>query len=167
MESGTTARSGGQTLPPFESLSTAAANWGYSQAGGSTLGFLKKIETANGDPGLSAHAVAPINEEFAVKERYKSFIRQLPAKNYIQRLVDIYFEEFNQYVPLPARSIIFTDSRKALTTHSIPTSSRLCWPNGTIYLLTFSLRKAPRACLRICGYSLLWSSRSWPSLCLS
>ncbi len=84
------------TLPPFESISTAAANWGYSQAGGSTLGFLKKIETANGESGLSATAVPQINEEFAVKERYKSYIRQLPAKSYIQRLVDVYFEEFNK-----------------------------------------------------------------------
>ncbi|KAH7367294.1 hypothetical protein B0T11DRAFT_325578 [Plectosphaerella cucumerina] len=88
-------RRAGQTLPPFESLSTAAANWGYSQAGGSTLGFLKKIETVNGETGFAAAPVQPADDEFALKERYKSLIRQLPAKSYIQRLVDVYFEEFN------------------------------------------------------------------------
>jgi hypothetical protein len=112
-------RRAGQTLPPFESLSTAAANWGYSQAGGSTLGFLKKIETVNGETGFAAAPVQPADDEFALKERYKSLIRQLPAKSYIQRLVDVYFEEFNEYV-LRARSPIIDAPAHAFCTANAP-----------------------------------------------
>lgn len=50
----------------------------------------------------SLAAVAPQGEDhFGVRERYKSLIRQLPARIFIDRLVDIYFREFNwQYYPL-------------------------------------------------------------------
>ncbi|KAM0330498.1 hypothetical protein ACHAQA_003443 [Verticillium albo-atrum] len=91
----------GPTLPPIQSLAAAAANWGYSPSGGSTLGFLKKIEGANGDTTLSASTLAMDDENYAIKERYKSLIRQLPAKGYIERLIQVYFKEFNHnYYPV-------------------------------------------------------------------
>ncbi|KAF3361109.1 PHO85 cyclin-6 [Verticillium dahliae VDG1] len=91
----------GPTLPPLQSLAAAAANWGYSPSGGSTIGFLKKIESANGDTSLSASAPPTDDEHYAIKEQYKSLIRQLPAKGYIERLIKIYFREFNHnYYPL-------------------------------------------------------------------
>ncbi|KAG7107800.1 Oleate activated transcription factor 3 like protein [Verticillium longisporum] len=91
----------GPTLPPLQSLAAAAANWGYSPSGGSTIGFLKKIESANGDTSLSASAPPTDDEHYAIKEQYKSLIRQLPAKGYIERLINIYFREFNHnYYPL-------------------------------------------------------------------
>jgi hypothetical protein len=89
--------------PTGESLSTTAADWGYSQTGASTLGFLRKIERANGDGVLTSLTAPSISGEdhFGIRERYKSLIRQLPAKVYIDKLVDVYFKEFNwQYYPL-------------------------------------------------------------------
>jgi len=41
------------------------------------------------------------SESFNTRERYKSLIRQLPARTYIDKLVDIYFKSFNwQYYGL-------------------------------------------------------------------
>ncbi|EEY19253.1 conserved hypothetical protein [Verticillium alfalfae VaMs.102] len=89
------------TSPPLQSLAGTAANWGFSPSGGSTIGFLKKIESANGDTSLSASAPPTDDEHYAIKEQYKSLIRQLPAKGYIERLIKIYFREFNHnYYPL-------------------------------------------------------------------
>ncbi|KKY38173.1 putative fungal specific transcription factor domain-containing protein [Diaporthe ampelina] len=34
-------------------------------------------------------------EHFGARERYKSLIRQLPARSYTEKLVDIYFKDFN------------------------------------------------------------------------
>ena len=40
-------------------------------------------------------------EYSGIRERYKTLIRHLPAKVYIDQLVDVYFDEFNwQYYPL-------------------------------------------------------------------
>ncbi|KAK1963876.1 fungal-specific transcription factor domain-containing protein [Colletotrichum sublineola] len=96
------AESEGAKPTPIQSLSHAAANWGYSHAGASTLGLMRKIESANGDGALShLGASANIEDQFATKERYKSLIRQLPAKGYIEKLIDVYFREFNhQYYAL-------------------------------------------------------------------
>ena len=93
--------------PVGEMLSTAAADWGYSQTGATTLGFLRKIEGAQGDSDsvlatLTAGGGCPSDgDQFGIRDRYKSLIRQLPAKVYIDKLVDVYFRQFNwQYYPL-------------------------------------------------------------------
>ncbi len=53
------------------------------------MSFLKKIDTRlAGDRSQQ-------NDHFGTRERYKSLIRQLPAKSYIDSLVEIYFDEFN------------------------------------------------------------------------
>ncbi len=83
-----------------ESIPNKVANFGYSQTGASTLGFLKKIE---GDEPLSnLHPNSGNNgDHYNTRERYKSLIRQLPARTYIDKLVDIYFNDFNwQYFAL-------------------------------------------------------------------
>ncbi|KAK0634675.1 humps family-domain-containing protein [Bombardia bombarda] len=87
----------------MDSIPTKVANWGYSRTGASTLGFLQKIEGVSPDeplsglnPDKSQHC-----ETFNTRERYKSLIRQLPARTYIDKLVDVYFTEFNwQYFAL-------------------------------------------------------------------
>lgn len=63
---------------------------------------MRKIESANGDGQLShLGGAAHVEDQFATKERYKSLIRQLPAKGYIEKLIDVYFHEFNhQYYAL-------------------------------------------------------------------
>ncbi|KAL0940865.1 fungal specific transcription factor domain-containing protein [Colletotrichum truncatum] len=92
----------GSRTTQVQSLSNAAANWGYSHAGASTLGLMRKIESANGDGSLShLSGASQVEDQFATKERYKSLIRQLPAKGYIEKLVEVYFREFNwQYYAL-------------------------------------------------------------------
>jgi len=57
--------------------------------------FLKKIDTR-----LAVDASLQ-SEHIGTRERYKSIIRQLPARTYIDKLVPIYFREFNwQYYGL-------------------------------------------------------------------
>lgn len=72
-------------------------NFGYSATGASTLGFLRKLDGTNPGESLSRMAMGrEINSEyFGTRERYKSLIRQLPARSYTEKLVDIYFKDFN------------------------------------------------------------------------
>lgn len=80
-------------------ISAKLTNFGYSSTGGSsTLGFLSKIDGTNaGGASLSSMAMGRENsgEHFGTRERYKSLIRQLPARSYTEKLVDIYFKDFN------------------------------------------------------------------------
>ncbi|KAM7217174.1 hypothetical protein V8F06_007465 [Rhypophila decipiens] len=84
-----------------DSHSSKPVNFGYSHTGASTLGFLQKLE--DGQSPLSH--LNPDNmgrgDHSNTRERYKTLIRQLPARIYIDKLVDIYFVEFNwQYQSL-------------------------------------------------------------------
>jgi hypothetical protein len=99
--------SGGDATSPsresVDSIPAKVANFGYSQTGASTLGFLRKIEGANPSEPLSrlTQDVAQHGDHLNTRERYKSLIRQLPARTYIVKLVDIYFVDFNwQYYGL-------------------------------------------------------------------
>lgn len=84
--------------PPVKLASNGdVANFGYAGTGASTLGFLKRIDNAQA-PGESLSSLAMGTENtayFGTRERYKSLIRQLPARPYIEKLVDIYFKDFN------------------------------------------------------------------------
>ncbi|KAH6656214.1 hypothetical protein BKA67DRAFT_148443 [Truncatella angustata] len=77
------------------------ADFGYSNSNGngaSTLGFLKKIEGAgSGEPLSSVGGVGETQDgdHFGSRERYKSLVRHLPARTFVEKLVDIYFREFN------------------------------------------------------------------------
>lgn len=80
-------------------MSDKLTNFGYSSTGSSsTLGFLSKIDGTNAnESSLSSMAMGRENggEYFGTRERYKSLIRQLPARSYTEKLVDIYFKDFN------------------------------------------------------------------------
>lgn len=80
-------------------MSDKLTNFGYSSTGSSsTLGFLSKIDGNNADESsLSSMAMGreSSGEHFGMRERYKSLIRQLPARSYTEKLVDIYFKDFN------------------------------------------------------------------------
>ncbi|KAF3012053.1 hypothetical protein E8E14_009365 [Neopestalotiopsis sp. 37M] len=83
-------------------INIKAADFGYSNSSGngaSTLGFLKKIEGAgSGEPLSSVGGVgdaAQEGEHFGSRERYKSLVRHLPARTFVEQLVDIYLREFN------------------------------------------------------------------------
>lgn len=91
-----------ETAEPLPGLSSMATDWGYAQNGASTLGFLKRIETANGESPSADPATRALREDdVATKEKYKCLIRQLPAKTYIDKLINMYMHSFNwQYFAL-------------------------------------------------------------------
>ena len=82
-----------------EPLSTMTTSWGYSPTGPSTLGFLKRIEAAddsNGeDEATPITPSEPIQDTMAIREKYKSLIRQLPGKVYTDKLIHIFMNKFN------------------------------------------------------------------------
>ncbi|KAI1753010.1 hypothetical protein F4782DRAFT_498052 [Xylaria castorea] len=75
--------------------SAPAADFGYSASAGSTLGFLRKIENAAGAPLAGMPSEIPVEESYDMRERYKSLIRQLPARTYVEKLIDVYFHDVN------------------------------------------------------------------------
>lgn len=85
-----------------EPLSSAATAWGYSQTGASTIGFLKKIESVGTDSEDAMQDPKPQRsrqDNFALREKYRGLIRQLPAKIFIDKLVEIFLKEINwQYL---------------------------------------------------------------------
>ncbi|KAK0127181.1 hypothetical protein ONS96_006733 [Cadophora gregata f. sp. sojae] len=79
--------------------------FGYAKSNGNnntTLGIFKKLETL--DTGTSSPLsmmTSSSADHGGLKEKYKSMIRQLPAKPYIEKLIACYFREVNwQYSPL-------------------------------------------------------------------
>lgn len=90
--------------PVDETLSSMAAAFGYSQTGASTMSFLKRIEAADdgnvsattGPAGASSSSLSSLDSP-VVRERYKGLIRQLPAKNYLDKLIDLFMLRFNWY----------------------------------------------------------------------
>ncbi|KHE79619.1 hypothetical protein GE21DRAFT_1243950 [Neurospora crassa] len=92
------------------------ANLGYSTTGASTstLSFIHKIEThseSSSIPHPSPTLPLPNADGRAstsptdIVNRYKSLIRQLPARIYIERLVDVYFRDFNWQYSMLDRDI--------------------------------------------------------------
>ncbi|EKD19533.1 fungal specific transcription factor domain-containing protein [Drepanopeziza brunnea f. sp. 'multigermtubi' MB_m1] len=79
--------------------------FGYAKSSGTTntaLGIFKKIENLDADPSSRLPNMASSSSEYGgLREKYKSMIRQLPAKPYIEQLVACFFREVNwQYCPL-------------------------------------------------------------------
>lgn len=91
-------------VKPVESASAAQmSNFGYTNSNGNnntTLGIFKKIE------GTDTDTLSPVQQQSTygpsgLKEKYKSFIRQLPSKQYIEQLIVTFFREINyQYSAL-------------------------------------------------------------------
>lgn len=86
------------TGPVTGSATGGATNFGYSATGSSTLGFLKQIDGQGSNNGESLSSLAMGRENtayFGTRERFKSLVRQLPARPYLEKLVSIYFADFN------------------------------------------------------------------------
>ncbi|KAG5798737.1 hypothetical protein H9Q69_002225 [Fusarium xylarioides] len=71
------------------------------------MGILKRIETLtdgeDGAPDLTSRRSSggSPGKELALREKYKAIIRQLPARNYIEKLVEMCMRGFNwQYYPI-------------------------------------------------------------------
>ncbi|KAI0019814.1 Orotidine 5'-phosphate decarboxylase [Xylariomycetidae sp. FL0641] len=90
--------------PPAEtapSESVKAADFGYMHDGVSTLANLRRIEGAGYGPLAELPSSAADSsggngdDSFGMRERYKTLIRQLPAKTYIEKLFRVYFRDIN------------------------------------------------------------------------
>ncbi|KAI0137118.1 fungal-specific transcription factor domain-containing protein [Xylariales sp. AK1849] len=81
----------------LENIPIKPADFGYSNSGSSsTLGFLKKIESVGAGKSLSSvREEVQETDHFGSRERYKSLVRHLPARTFVEKLVDIYFDQFN------------------------------------------------------------------------
>lgn len=123
-------------------MSDKLTNFGYSSTGSSsTLGFLSKIDGTNAtESSLSSMAMGRENsvEHFGTRERYKSLIRQLPARSYTEKLVDIYFKDFNWQYNV---SLFWHD----VMTHDILSHSRLSI-SGCLTSRWLSGSTSPSAC---------------------
>jgi hypothetical protein len=70
------------------------------------MGILKRIESitdgGGATPSMSGESSrGSPGRELALREKYKAIIRQLPARNYIEKLVEMYMRGFNwQYYPI-------------------------------------------------------------------
>ncbi|CZR65968.1 uncharacterized protein PAC_15868 [Phialocephala subalpina] len=93
-------------IKPAESDEAAQVTaFGYAKSNGNnntTLGIFKKLETHDAQsPSLTAPFMSAMPDQSGLKEKYKSYIRQLPSKPYIEKLVATFFREVNwQYYPL-------------------------------------------------------------------
>ncbi|KAG9233821.1 hypothetical protein BJ875DRAFT_463225 [Amylocarpus encephaloides] len=94
-------------IKPDRDTETAAqiTGLGYAQTNGSnntTLGIFQKIQKQDSD-GDSPMVPPPWTEreQSSLRHKYKTLIRQLPSKHYIDELLQTYFREVNyQYYPL-------------------------------------------------------------------
>lgn len=78
---------------------------GYAKPNGNintTLGIFQKIEKHDSDANLLLSGYSNTErDQSGLREKYKSLIRQLPSRPYIENLLDTYFREYNyQYFPL-------------------------------------------------------------------
>jgi hypothetical protein len=81
------------------------SSFGYARANGNnntTLGIFQRIEDYDsGSPQIASRPVTSPADHNGLREKYKNFIRQLPSKEFIEKLVATYFREVNyQYCPL-------------------------------------------------------------------
>ncbi|KAH7412713.1 hypothetical protein BKA64DRAFT_567032 [Cadophora sp. MPI-SDFR-AT-0126] len=78
--------------------------FGYAKSNGNnntTLGIFKKLENLDAGTSSPMSMTTSNAADHGLKEKYKSLIRQLPAKPYIEKLIVCYFREVNwQYSPL-------------------------------------------------------------------
>ncbi|KAI1815730.1 hypothetical protein GGS20DRAFT_596514 [Poronia punctata] len=83
-----------QSPPEAKSKSRPSADFGYSTHATSTLGILRRIEGASA-PLAGMPSEIPSEESNEMREHYKSLIRQLPARTYVEKLIDVYFHDVN------------------------------------------------------------------------
>ena len=112
----------------LESDSAAQVSaFGYAKSNGSintTLGIFRKIENHDADPSsmLSKYTMASVDSS-GTREKYKSLIRQLPSKPFIENLLTTFFREVNhQYYSLDEG--IFRDQLKNWNRLSFATLSK-------------------------------------------
>ncbi|RYP74951.1 hypothetical protein DL770_007504 [Monosporascus sp. CRB-9-2] len=97
---GSTKSDEGRSPETHENAPHKAVDFGYTRNGNSSLDMLGKIDDAGASlAGMGIDAYD--GDSVGVRERYKSLVRQLPARTYVDQLVEIYFRDINwQYCGL-------------------------------------------------------------------
>ncbi|KAI1766841.1 hypothetical protein GGR53DRAFT_180964 [Hypoxylon sp. FL1150] len=75
--------------PPIKTV-----DFGYATNSASTLGILRKIE-GGGEPLAGMPTENFDGDSFGIRERYKTLVRLLPARTYVEKLAEIYFRDIN------------------------------------------------------------------------
>ncbi|RYP74493.1 hypothetical protein DL771_002967 [Monosporascus sp. 5C6A] len=97
---GSTKSDEGRSPEAHENAPHKAVDFGYTRNGNSSLDMLGKIDGA-GESLTGMGIDAYDGDSVVVRERYKSLVRQLPARTYVDQLVEIYFRDVNwQYCGL-------------------------------------------------------------------
>ncbi|RYP25101.1 hypothetical protein DL766_007130 [Monosporascus sp. MC13-8B] len=97
---GSTKSDEGRSPETHENAPHKAVDFGYTRNGNSSLDMLGKIDGA-GESLAGIGVDAYDGDSAGVRERYKSLVRQLPARTYVDQLVEIYFRDINwQYCGL-------------------------------------------------------------------
>lgn len=78
----------------MESLPIKTADFGYASNSASTLGILRKIE-GDGEPLAGMPTENFDGDSFGIRERYKTLVRLLPSRTYVEKLAEIYFRDIN------------------------------------------------------------------------
>jgi hypothetical protein len=109
-ESATTSSDDGGTgsfgVMKLESDSAAQVSaFGYAKSNGNnntTLGIFRKIENHDLDPSsMVSKYTSSCVDNSGIREKYKSLVRQLPSKPFVEKLLVTFFREVNhQYDPL-------------------------------------------------------------------
>lgn len=99
-----------------EAAEASNTNFGYSGTGASTLGFLKRIDDGGESLSNLAMGARDSTAYFGTRERYKSLVRQLPARPYIEKLVDIYFKDFNWQYNVSTEGVNWVSSKRTALT---------------------------------------------------
>jgi hypothetical protein len=86
----------GHSKPESDSAARLSA-LGYAKSNGhNSLGIFRKIENYEGDGKALRSSMTLGQPDYnGLKEKYKSLIRQLPAKNFVDQLIVTFFEEIN------------------------------------------------------------------------
>ncbi|EAQ86944.1 hypothetical protein CHGG_08197 [Chaetomium globosum CBS 148.51] len=152
---------------------TTAAAFGYSHASASTLGFLHRIESHPGDPRdgdnnnndstnphpLTTQLTAPAPTatttadpaiDTTTRDRYKTLVRQLPARCAVDKLAGLYFAEFNPHYAVLDRALF---EEQLAAWYRLPFSMLATGPGPAA--LDCEMRAFPAVVFQVCAVGLL------------
>ncbi|KAI0181793.1 Orotidine 5'-phosphate decarboxylase [Hypoxylon sp. FL1284] len=78
----------------IETIPIKTVDFGYATNSASTLGILRKIE-GGGEPLAGMPTENFDGDSYGIRERYKTLIRLLPARTYVEKLSEVYFRDIN------------------------------------------------------------------------
>ncbi|KAJ1325012.1 transcriptional regulatory protein GAL4 [Microdochium nivale] len=143
-------RSPHQNVYAAASHAPQGVDLGYTHNGASTLDVLRRIDNASDGERLASLAAEQGASTAGVRERYKTLIRQLPARTYVEDLVGFYFQDINwQYFGVD--EIIFRELMAKW--YSVPFA---VFSNAGPQGLEPMLREFPALLFQLCACALLY-----------